>query len=283
MARTVEQIQEAIKSDWMANTTLVEAYSLDVSKTFDEQFSKMSVERNLVYVFALAVYFFERVLDTFKADVQATVDSNALCSVPWLYARCLEFQLGDSLVFNDSTFRFEYETTDEAKRIVKFVAIREVQVEGVTKLRVYVSKANKVPLTSDELLAFTAYIKRIGAAGIHYEFISLAATELSFALNVVYDPMVLTNSGTKLSDGTKTVENAIQSYLDGITYGGVFNRTYLIDAVQKAEGVIDVTLADVKIGSGSGEVDNSQNIEAPGGCYSHKLDRSTINYSANVY
>lgn len=283
MAKSTSEIQTTIQSNFMASATLVEAYKLDSSKTFGEQFSNVSVEAVLIYVIAIAFNAFEQILDLFRSDIEKILEQNAICSIPWYYAKALEFQLGDDVVFNEATKRHGYAVTDLAKQIVKFVAVRQVQVEGVTKLRFYVSKASRVMLTVSELAAFKAYMSTIGGGGIHYEFISQGETELSFALNVTYNPLVIDNTGNRLSGSGKPVNEAIQGYLDGIIYGGVFNRTKLADAIQAAAGVVDVVLTEVRIGAGSGEVAAGQNIEAPGGCFSLNLTRSVINYAANVY
>ena len=50
----------------------------------------------------------------------------------------------------------------------------------------------------------------------------------------------------------KPVDIAVQEYIDGILYGGVFNKTKLVDAIQAAEGVVDVVLQSVSTSSDGG-------------------------------
>lgn len=273
--RTLDEIKQAIRADFVANNTLREAYGLDVTKTFDEQFSNVSIEAILTYIAAVAIWTLECLMAKHKADIDTRITENALCSIPWYHAQCLNFQLGHSVEFDPDTYRFQYPSVDENARIVKFASVRQLEVEGVTKLRIHVSKLNKQPLTTSEKQAFEAYIKEISAAGIHYEIISQAPTSLSFKLQVVRNAMVLDMNGNRLNGGGNSVNEAISGYLDNIIYGGVFNRTKLIDAIQQADGVVDVILNEVKIGS---DVITSQNIEAPGGSFIFDFNSSKITY-----
>lgn len=279
MARAINEIGASIKSDFISNPTLRELYELDTDRTFDEQFSRVSVERILIYIISAAFWSLEMIMDQVKSEINERIESNALCSIPWYHSRCLDFQLGYSLDFNLVTFRFGYAKDAPEARIISYAAVRQLETEGVTKLRIYVSKAGKVPLTANERLAFSRYVHEIGAAGTHFEIISEAPSLLGFALQVNYNPMVLDADGIRLSGGGKSVEEAITGYLDTIKYGGVFNRTKLVDAVQRADGVTDVILTEVRIGAEAGEPVTTQNVEAPGGAFTFNETSSVISYS----
>lgn len=274
--RKLDEITQEIRGNFVSNVTIQEAYGLDIAKTFDEQFSKVSIESVITFIVAFSIWVFESILNAHKTDINATIAQQSICNIPWYHAKSLAFQLGDIIVMNPDTYRFDYPVIDINKQVIKFASVRQVESDGVTVLRVYVSKENKIPLTVNELDAFTAYIREIGAAGIHYEIISQAPTNLSFTLDVVRNPMVLDSDGNRLSDGVNTVSEAISLYLDQIVYGGVFNRTKLIDAVQSADGVVDVILTAVRIGS---EPSTAQNIESPGGSFVHDFYNSVITFT----
>ncbi|MPM95997.1 hypothetical protein SDC9_143153 [bioreactor metagenome] len=260
----------------MANSTLQEAYSLDTSKTFDEQFSKVSLEAIFTYVFAVSIWALESLMDQHQKDINAAITANAVCSIPWYHAQALAFQLGHSVEYNPETYRFEYPVIDEASRIIRYAAVRQLEVQGVTKLRIHASKAGKQALSSAELAAFSAYIRETGAVGIHYDIISQAPSQMSFTLQVTRDAMVIDQDGKRLNGNGKPVEEAISNYLsDGIIYGSVFNRTKLIDAIQAADGVKDVVIVQVRVGS---DIDNGQNIESPSGAFTFNSTNSVITY-----
>lgn len=276
MARTVTDISQAIKADFVANLTLRSVYELDASLTFDDQFSRVSIEAILIYIWSMAVYIHESYIDSKTAEIESQIASEYLFSIPWYSGISLAFQLGDSLKLNEVTNKIEYSVVDASKQIIKFATVRQRLVSGVTKLQLYVAKAGKTALTTDELTAFSGYITQRGAAGTHFQFISLAPDQLELNLRVYYDPQILNAAGEKLSDGTKSVVMAINSYLDAIKYGGVFNRTRQTDAIQLADGVNDIILGDVKV---NGDLNNNREFESASGFYV----ATTINvtYTAN--
>lgn len=262
--RTFNEILSALRADVVANTELQTKLVLDATKTFDEQFSKVSFLSILTYIVASAIFLHEQIVNDKAVEIEAQIASKYPFSIPWYYAQSLAFQLGDELVFNKNTFQFAYASIDATKQIIKYTSIRQRQVEGVTKLQVFATKENKVALTADELTAYSAYLRQVGAAGTHFQFISLAPDNLELNLTVYYNPQILKADGTSYADGSKPVETAIDNYLNGITYGGVFNRTKLTDAVQLATGVSDAVLFNVKL---NGDLNNTREFESASGFY----------------
>ena len=61
---------------------------------------------------------------------------------------------------------------------------------------------------------------------------------------VCVDPLVIDLHGHSVDDGSTPVEDAIKTYLKAIVYGGTFNKTRLVDAIQSVPGVEDVVLGD---------------------------------------
>lgn len=262
--RTFNDILNGIRADFVNNITLQEKYGLDASKTFDEQFSKVSIEAIFTDIVASAIFLYEKIVTGIAENLTAQIAGEYPFSISWYHSRALGFQLGDSLEYNEATYRFAYPVPDEAKQIIKYVAVRQRQIEGVTKLQVFATKENKQALTAGELSAFSDYMRQIGAAGTHFQFISLAPDNLEIGATVFYNPQILNASGESLSGGEKPVEKAIVEYLNSIKYGGVFSRTKLTDAIQTASGVNDVVLADVKVNE---DLNNSREIESESGFY----------------
>ena len=262
--RSHTEILSAIRADFVANLALQEAYEIDAEKTFEEQFSQISVESALTYIVASAIYLHELIVNDKATELESKIASEYPFTKNWYKVQFLAFQLGDNLVFDEIEQKFQYPAIDESKQKVKFVAIREREVEGVSKLHVYVTTSDKAALTVGELDAFKAYAKQIGAAGTHFQFTSLAPDQLEINLVVTYNPQLLGNSGESLADGINTVNNAIAAYLDGIRYSGMFNRTKCIDSVQNATGILDAVLGGMKM---NGDTVNTQSFESPSGFF----------------
>ena len=268
--RTFKEILDAIRADWVASFVLQDSYGIDPEKTFEEQFSAVSIEAIMTYVSASAIYLHELVVNAKANELEAKIASEYPFKKDWYKRQALAFQLGDLIVFDEDSQKFGYPVADESKQIVKFVAIRERVIEGVTKLQVYVTKADKAALSAGELSAFSAYMKQIAAAGTHFQFISLAPDQLTIKITVTYNAQLIDSNGNALADGTKPVDLAITAYLDSIKYSGMFNRTRCIDAVQAASGVLDAVLGDVTMNA---DLVNTQLFESPSGFF----QASTIN------
>ena len=271
MARTHNEILDSIRADFVANVTLQEAYGLDPEVTFLEQFSKTSIEAIWTYIVASAIYLHELIIDKKQTEIETTIANKQSFSIPWYKANCLKFQYGDTLVFNEETYRFEYAAEDSEKQIVQNASVRTLIDEGVSKLQVFITKSGKAALTADELAAFKAYYNQTGAPGTHFDYVSLAPDQLTIDLTIVYDPQLIDSNGLLLSDGVTTpVNDAVDTYLDNIKYSGKFNRTKFIDQIQAASGVFDAVLGDVLM---NGEAANAQLFESPSGFF----EAATIN------
>lgn len=263
-ARKLEDILAQIRQSWVENFTMREIYGLDPAKTFAEQFSAVSLESIITYLFAYAAWLYEQIVYDKAKEVESHINEQHEFSIPWYLAKAKDFQLGDVLVFDENTYRFVYPVVDESKQLVKHVAVRERQVDGVTKLQIYATKSNKEAMNTDELNAFSSYIRQIGAAGTHFEFISLAPDILEINATVYYNPQLLSASGISLMSGENTVEIAIRDYLNGIMYSGKFNRSRLTDSIQEAVGVRDVILGDVRLNE---DLNNAREFESQSGFF----------------
>ena len=243
MARTIAEIKRTMTDAFMANATLREAYGLAEGDTFEGSFSAVSIENILFYIVAACCHVMEALFDRHRQDVDDKISRAVVASVPWYYKVARQFQYGDALVFDDTTSQWRYPTIDEKKRLVRYVAVRD---RG-TSIQVLAS-ADKdglpEPLSADVLTAFKQYMNRVKIAGVVLNIRSLPADYIQIRATIQVDPLIFSTNGTRNGEEAKPVEDAINAYLRGITYGGTFNKTRLVDAIQAVEGVVDVTLAE---------------------------------------
>ena len=282
MARTIRQIKGAMTQQFMADSTIIERYGFPAGATFDETFSAVSLESIWFSIVAAAIYVLETLFDAFKKDVDEKVSQAVVASIPWYHKIALEFQYGDSLVFDEKTQSFVYPETDPAKQIVKYAACRDLG--GM--VYVLVSKDNgsgsPAPLSADELTAFDAYMHERKPAGVLLQTDSLSPDQVQVVVTVQYDPQVLTPEGKLIADpGVYPVEDAVNNYLAGIVYGGDLNKTKLVDAIQSAAGVVDVVLTSVSAKSAAASTFTpvtGNNYSSVGGSIVSNNLRSGITY-----
>jgi hypothetical protein len=263
--RSSEDIRKAIRTSFIENFVLREAYGLDPTKSFEEQFSSASIEAQYTDIAASAIYNHEYTVNERADGIAAQIAAEYPFSLAWYYSKALDFQLGDALTFNEKTYRFSYPVVDPAKQIIRLVSVRQLIIDDVTKLRIYATKINKQPLTLSEKAAFEAYMHQIAAAGTHFDgVVSRSPDNLTLNCAVYYNPQILSNIGERLSGGGRPVDESVVSCLDNIKYSGAFNRTKIVDAIQAAEGVVDVVLNDVYMNN---ELNNAQSFESESGFF----------------
>ncbi|WP_144893701.1 hypothetical protein [Flavobacterium tiangeerense] len=148
---------------------------------------------------------------------------------------------------------------------------------GVVFIKVATENNGKISRIDvpNELYAFKEYIAKIKDAGNQVHIISSPGDILELNLTVYVDPMTILidpkdievyknlvknpdsnvnhnfnkdNGSLILDTSTKPVEEAIKNHLKNIEFNGAFVKTFLVDAIQKAQGVKIPILTKVKTG-----------------------------------
>ena len=242
---------------FMADGTVRERYGLSENDTFDDSFSVVSIENILFYIVAACSHVLEVIFDQFKADVDDKISRAVVASVPWYYKIAKEFQYGDALTFNEATQQYGYEQVSEKKRVVKYVAVRD---RG----------------SSVEILASG----ETGGQPTILSVRSMPADKISVSATIRVDPLVIDKTGARIADGSYVIEEAVNAYVRKVIYGGTFNKTKLVDAIQNVEGVQDVELHICKYstdGTIYKEI-SGNNYTAVGGSFVTVNLRNTLNY-----
>lgn len=280
MARTIKEIKKQMTDTFMGNSTLREAYGLTGNTSWEQNFSAVSLENILIYIVATAICMLEMLFDGFKTDVDVKISQAVVASVPWYHKIARSFQFGDELVFDEQTQQFKYAHVDESKQVVKYVSVRDMG--GSIQILASADVSGKpVPLTENVLTAFKYYLNRCKIAGVNLSVRSINADKIQMSVMVQIDPMVIGNTGKRLSDGKYPVIEAVNSYLANILYGGTFNKTKLVDAIQNVTGVVDITLGtcSAKTSDATEYKDiPSNNYTAFSGCFISENLETTISY-----
>ena len=235
---------------FMTDSVIRTKYGITGSATFDETFSKVSIENIWFSIVASAIWVLESLFDAFREDVDAKISTAVLASIPWYHKIALEFQYGDQLVFDEETQQYVYPELHPNKQVVKYAACRDVG-GGVYVLAAGAnSSGTPVALDADVLTAFESYLNQRKPAGVIVEVGSYAPDRVRVYADVQYNPQVINAAGELVEDtSVRPVDAAINAYLRNIEYGGVLNKTALVDAIQAVPGVVDVLLNKVTVRS----------------------------------
>lgn len=243
MARTIKEIKSAMTTQFMSDETLATAYGFTPGDEFDDSFSTVSIESILFYIVACAIYLHEAIWDTFKSDLETTIAQAMVPSIYFYYAIAKEFQPGIDLVFDEDTQSFIYDTIDPTNQPIAFCAVRD----ALTSVRIMVAKKDNaglpVAIDAETLDVFQAYMNARKPAGVILIIQTADADLIRITAEIQINRLVLKMDGSLITNpNVFPVEDAINNYLSGIIYGGKFNKTKLVDAIQAATGVVDVTL-----------------------------------------
>lgn len=250
MARSISEIKRTMTDAFMQDEAIRDAYGISPDKTrFADCFSAVSLENLLFYIVAACHYVLESIFEKFTQDVEQKISRAVVASIPWYFDKAKAFQYGDALVLNPRTFGYEYAKVDTSKQLVKYVAVRD-RGASIEMLVSAEQDGKPTPLQDDFLTAFKHYINAIKIAGVVINVRTRKADELSIAVKVAVDPLKINRQGVDIASSEKVVEHAIENYLADIVYGGTFNKTKLVDAIQRVDGVVDVALGVCKYKAG---------------------------------
>ena len=266
---------------FIADPVIREKYGLTGSITFEEAFSRVSIESIIFFVVASAIYIVESIFDRHSSDVDKKIAGAVLASLPWYHKTALAYQHGDELVWDEATQSYGYAVVSESRRPIRYAACRDMG-GGVRILVSGADDSGKPKKLSDDILtAFKHYINRRKPAGVMVDVYSLDPDALELKVSVQYNPLILNADGSLIREpAVFPVEKAIQDYLKNILYGGTFNKTKLVDSIQNAEGVVDVVLTDAQAVVSSGETIKIEgnNYTAKGGSFEAKRLKEGISY-----
>lgn len=280
MARTIQEIKKSMTDRFMSDNTLRAAYGITgADATWDTTFSAVSIENILLHTVAACAYSLEVLFEAYKEEVDERIAANIVPTVRWYHTQALAFQYGDNLAFDEKTQSFRYAAEDESKKIVKYCAVQDA---GNTIQMLVSGRKDGLPavIEGDEMTAFKAYMNSVKIAGVFINIQSLPADRVKISAKVYVNPMVIDSAGKRISDGSRPVEDAVNDYLAGVIYGGTFNKTKLVDAIQAVEGVTDVELLGVQAkqdGGSYAEVAGNNYTAVSGSFISEDLN-TTITY-----
>lgn len=229
--RTIAEIKKNITDEIIANGVLAEKLGLDSRKSWDAQVSSVSVINLLCFIVAASHYIMEQMFEQFKTDVESRIAAANPGSVSWLWNRAMEYQ-DDADANAYFATHGKYASIDEDKQIIKYAAVSE-EYNVVT---VKVAGANYDKITDVQREGFTAYMNNLKFAGVHLVVSSIDSDDLVLQVRVWRDRLIMP------SENDNYIKAAVEEYLNGIKYGGVFNKTKLIDALQRVRGITDVTI-----------------------------------------
>lgn len=248
MARTIKEIKDAMAATFCKERAVISAYGLNPQKEFSEQFSAVSIESVLFYVFAFAVWSLETLFDLHRADVDARIERLEPHTLRWYVNKTKAFMYGYKLVEDADYYDTSAmnETEISKAQVVKYAVATESNTVVYIKVAGHDEDTQKPCLLNESVFAaLKSYINTVKDAGVSVKLINDAPDKIAISLVVYYDPTLLTAGGLD-SEGKKPVDAAVQSVITNLPFNGVYRNTDLLAAVKELPSVEVVDIKHVR-------------------------------------
>lgn len=245
MARSYEEIKLQITDSFVNVAVVQELYELLPGQTFEQGFSKVSLENIIFSILAFAIWTNEKLWDIFKSEIETEMAKQKIHSKQWYRQKALDFQYGFSVVPGTDQFDNTNKTDEEveaSKIVAQAACVKLISQSGYGILRIKAAKASGdelVKLDESELTALTQYFLRHAAdAGTQVKVTSSDADDLFLWMDIYYDPLVLDPTGARL-DGTSAtpVIDAIKDFLKSLEFNGALVVQDLEYRLRDIEGI----------------------------------------------
>ncbi len=247
MARTVTEIYNDLIAQKEATPELAGLNST----------AKTAIWRLWLYIVAYITALHEALWDAKAAELTELAKNTFVGTFRWYAQKIREWQNGHQLTLVDG--KYIYTTDDPDARLVKRVAISEVERGLLIKVANEDSSGNPIPLSAEQLNNLRAYLNDIKLVGTYIDIVSLNADLLQFDLTIYYN-------GT-YSIIKDNVIAAIVNYLKTLTFDGAVTRANLITAVNNVEGVEDIYVTSLYHQYGSNPAEAIDRIALPASGY----------------
>ena len=241
--RSIEEIKQEMCTELMNDVHLQESYSFSEGSSFDDYFSKVSVESVLLYVVAFGIWTLEKLFASHRVDVEEYISRMKPHTLRWYQEKVKSYLYGLPLVSGSDVYDTEgvSDAELESRRVVKYASVTEL---GATLYVKVAGSAGGRPkkLGEDELSGLRSYISEVKEAGVRMDVVSDEGDYLRLELDVYYNPLLLTATGRSKRDDSSVVEDAVKGYIEQLPFNGEYRNNALVDAVQQVDGVEMVVL-----------------------------------------
>lgn len=290
MSRTIDEIYNALNIEKASmsqlNNYIVEQTGLTQDSAEELAVdavsgSKVAIWRLLLWLFAVGSWVIEVLFDRHSEDIDTRLSAKRPHTLRWYAEESKKFQYGYAMQWmNDN---YQYNTVDLNARIIHYAAASEKRGKVVLKVAKEVSGAMS-PLSVQEMATFSEFWNKWRDAGVKLEIISQPADQVKVYMTIIRDRLVLDSSNNLLRDpSVNPITAAIKKYSKSLEFDAILRLSHLVDAIQMAEGVIDVKLDAAYIRTYNGDWQNINIFtETASGYFEVAYSLSSITYIDNV-
>lgn len=239
MARTTQDIRRSISEAFITDPTIQQGYHLTPGKTFEEQFSKVSLEAILFWAFASAIHALEELFDLHRKDVAELVAEAEPHTLRWYARKAKAYLHGYALLPYSDKYDTSALTPEQmsSASVVHYAVASEVGNVIYLKVAGADDKGKPIVLTDDVITPFKAYIHQVKDAGVPVRVISAPGDKLRLTLSVYIQPVLLSHGGKPSDDYQATIRKTIEGNISSLPFDGVLRLSDIVVALSHISGV----------------------------------------------
>ena len=239
-----------------ANEDVVKAYDLSPSKTYDEQFSKVSLETLIFWAFSAGIFKLETIYDDHRKEVIDLIAASEPHTLFWYSNRAKSYLHGFSLKPYSDEFDTAGASDDDLAKahIVRYAVASEYQDTVYLKVAGVDEAGAPVVLSESVLSGIRSYIAQIKDAGVAVRVISAPGDDLDLSLDIYMQPSLLLDTGLPSEDRQREIRKVIERNTTSLPFDGVFRPSDLVVALSQVAGVESSVVTSAS-SSASGEDD----------------------------
>jgi hypothetical protein len=246
------ELYQAITGEVNSNATLSDLTSA----------SKEADYNKWMYVFSGVGVIMDSIWEDRQKQISDKVDSGVPGNDRWIHKELFKFQFGDSLQWDEKNGRYYYPVIDPTKQVIKRCAVTSAS-GAIIKVASEDSSGNPIPLTSEQLAAFKAFVHQIQWSGaVVLPPISINGDKLKAPMTVYYD------ATAKLEDIKNIVEPAWLLYIANLPFNGEYSVNKHGDFVESASQLIrEVSTGNVQARPDAGSFITVNRVYTPASGY----------------
>lgn len=254
MARSINEIYDSL-NQVKGNMAELGVYvnndseSIDTAKKLVNDVrtgSRVAIWRLWLWIVAVSSWMIEKIQDKHMADITALLESDKPHTLRWYAEQSKLWQYGYELEWLG--YNFGYSVIDESARIVKYAA---AQANNDGTIIIKVMKANKTPLTIEELTAFSSFWEQYKDAGVTIQYRSTNVNQTWFTAHVYRNRNIVNADNTLIANPqVNVVTDPANAYLQSVAFNGVIYYLQLIQAIMDQPGIKNVVLTVASVDDG---------------------------------
>lgn len=243
MAQTPEYYRDLIIDNITADALL--APLVDANST------AFNPIRSIAYAVGFVASAIDSLMDSLKTKTDEALAAKTPHQLIWYRTIALEFIYGLTLPQWSNEYEIPEDWTEEdiaEAMVVKYAAVTEDSQGAVSMKIATIDGDDLVPVDSDVLTAFKAYMAKRKDAGVWLSYINTTGDLVNITTTVYFNPQVMNPDGTLISDASSPVDDAIENYFkNGVEFNGEVILAALEDAIQAAEGVTVPSISELEV------------------------------------